>query len=63
MKPKTEPDNQVRDSLAKRSAKSIGAGDEQAPKVDPQDENFEHTLRRAALAKEKKRSKNPGLYL
>ena len=52
-----------RNSIAENSDKSAEALRSEAAKVDPLDENFEHTLRRAAIEKEKKRSKNPGMYL
>lgn len=63
MKPNKRHDNHVREDLAERSEKPVGVSSNNTPKVDPQDENFEHTLRRAVLAKERKRSMNPGLYL
>ncbi len=58
-KPKTEGRMSAA-AVADPSADASGGG---TSKVDPSDENFEHTLRRAALEKEKQRFKNPGLYL
>ena len=52
-----------RKSFAEKSEKAIKTRGSDAAKVDPLDENFEHTLRRAAIEKEKKRSENPGMYL
>ncbi len=62
--------NDKTSSVATVSSASTGKSDNssvgpetKASKVDPLDENFEHTLRRAAREKEKQRAKNPGLYL
>lgn len=50
-------------SSAEGSSNAEKARSSVASKIDPRDENFEHTLRRATLEKEKKRAENPGLYL
>ena len=62
---KTESTKKAGDKTpsATSSEKSAGVEVTAVSKAESSDENIEHILRRAALEKEKKRSKNPGMYL
>ena len=63
MNEKAKPKAEDRKSSATSSDKPTGVRGTEVVKVGTLDENFEHTLRRAAIEKEKVRSKNPGMYL
>lgn len=63
MNEKTSSDVTVSSVSASKSENPNVAREIKASKVDPLDENFEHTLRRAAHEREKQRTKNLGLYL
>ena len=56
-------DTRVSSAPTRKSDKPSIGRQKSVSKVDPLDENFEHTLRRAAREKEKQRAKSPGLYL